>query len=44
MPGEIVGSLALTIPKMRFAHSKTRGYVRLLHRAQARFSGQSSAE
>jgi DNA-binding IclR family transcriptional regulator len=39
--GEIVGSLALTIPKVRFAQSRTRGYVQLLRRAAARFSGRS---
>ena len=44
MPGDIVGSLALTIPKMRFTQSKTRGYVQLLRRAQARFSGRALQE
>ena len=44
MPGEIVGSLALTVPKMRFTQSKTRGYVQLLRRAQARFSGRALQE
>jgi DNA-binding IclR family transcriptional regulator len=42
IPGEIVGSLALTLPKVRFAQSRTRGYVHLLRRAQARFSGRAS--
>jgi hypothetical protein len=44
MPGEIVGSLALTVPKMRFTQSKKRGYVQLLRRAQARFSGRALQE
>ena len=41
MPGNIVGSLAITIPNVRFAQSKTRGYVQLLRRAAARFSGRA---
>ncbi len=41
MPGDIVGSLALMIPKVRFSPSKTRGYVQLLRRAAARFSGRA---
>jgi DNA-binding IclR family transcriptional regulator len=42
MPGEFVGSLALTIPKVRFVRAKTRAYVQLLRGATARFSGRTA--
>jgi DNA-binding IclR family transcriptional regulator len=41
-PGNVVGSIALTVPKVRFARAKTKGYVDLLRRAAARFSGRTS--
>ena len=41
-PGNVVGSIALTIPKVRFARAKTKAYVDLLRRAAARFSGRMS--
>ena len=40
MPGEIIGSLALTIPKVRFVRAKTKSYVQLLRSAAQRVSGQ----
>jgi IclR family acetate operon transcriptional repressor len=35
--GELAGSLALTIPKVRFVRTKTRTYVELLRSAAARY-------
>jgi DNA-binding IclR family transcriptional regulator len=40
--GDLVGSLALTIPKVRFVRAKTRTYLELLRGAAARFSGGSA--
>jgi DNA-binding IclR family transcriptional regulator len=42
MPGQLIGSLGLTIPKVRFARARTRSYAHLLQRAAARFSGRAS--
>jgi len=39
-PGELLGSLALTVPKVRFVRAKTRAYVQLLRGAAARFAGR----
>jgi DNA-binding IclR family transcriptional regulator len=41
-PGNVIGSIALTIPKVRFARPHTKTYVDLLRRAAARFSGRTS--
>lgn len=40
-PGELAGSIALTIPKVRFVRAKTKSYVELLRRAAASFSGRN---
>jgi DNA-binding IclR family transcriptional regulator len=37
-PGVVIGSIALTIPKMRFVRAQTKVYVELVRRAAARFS------
>jgi DNA-binding IclR family transcriptional regulator len=38
-PGELIGSLGLTIPKLRFVRARTKPYVQLLQRTAVRFSG-----
>ncbi len=43
VPGHVIGSIALTIAKVRFARAKTKTYVNLLRRAAARISGRMSA-
>jgi DNA-binding IclR family transcriptional regulator len=40
-PGELAGSIALTIPKVRFVRARTRSYVELLRRAAASFPAGS---
>ncbi len=41
-PGQLIGSLGLTIPKIRFVRARTKTYVQLLQRAAARFCGRAS--